>query len=92
LLLNATLLNVAIDFWLNVVFNLAMPKHPDADLILRLGGPTKVAGLLSLPKFGGAQRVQNWMARGIPSAMKVMRPDLFMPELATNTTTEGQGA
>lgn len=73
----------------------AMSKHTDADLIRKLGGPTKVANLLALPKFGGAQRVQNWMARGIPSAIKVKRPDLFMPELATHTNTttaEGQGA
>lgn len=72
-----------------------MSKHTDADLIRKLGGPTKVASLLGLPKFGGAQRIQNWMARGIPSAIKVKRPDLFMPELATttNTTTaEGKGA
>ncbi len=71
-----------------------MSKHADADLIRQLGGPTKVASLLSLPKFGGAQRVQNWMARGIPAAIKVQHPNLFMPELATNTTTttaEGQG-
>jgi hypothetical protein len=74
-----------------MVFNCAMSKHSDAQLIRQLGGPTKVAGLLSLPKFGGAQRVQNWMARGIPAAVKVQRPDLFMPQLATNQTAEGQG-
>jgi hypothetical protein len=78
-----------------MVFNNAMSKKTDAELIRQLGGPTKVACLLSLPKFGGAQRVQNWTVRGIPAAVKVQRPDLFMPELAntTDTTTaEGQGA
>lgn len=67
-----------------------MPKHTDADLIQKLGGPVKVACLLSLPKYGGAQRVQNWMTRGIPAAMKVQRPDLFMPELANQAASADQ--
>lgn len=54
----------------------------DIQIITALGGPSKVAELLSLPKKGGQQRVQNWLARGIPARMKVKRPDLFMPELA----------
>ena len=72
------LLNAAIDFRVNVVFNLCMSTHTDAELIANLGGPTKVAEMLGLPKFGGAQRVQNWLYRGIPSAIKVQRPELFM--------------
>lgn len=59
-----------------------MKNHIDQKLIDDLGGPSKVAELLGLPKLGGQQRVQNWIARGIPSAVKVLRPDLFMPELA----------
>ncbi len=54
----------------------------DADLIKRLGGPSKVAEILSIDKRGGAQRVQNWMVRGIPSHIKVNYPHIFMPELA----------
>ncbi|MDB5965169.1 MAG: putative phage protein [Polaromonas sp.] len=54
----------------------------DKQLINDLGGPSKVAEMLGLPKLGGQQRVQNWLARGIPAAVKVDRPDLFMPELA----------
>ena len=54
----------------------------DAEIISKLGGPSKVAELLGIQKSGGAQRVQNWITRGIPSQMKVNRPDLFMPELA----------
>ncbi|MFN3375222.1 MAG: hypothetical protein ACK40S_01545, partial [Burkholderiaceae bacterium] len=46
-----------------------------------LGGPSKVAELLELPKKGGQQRVQNWLVRGIPAQVKVARPDLFMPEV-----------
>ena len=54
----------------------------DAQIIAALGGPSKVVELLQLPKKGGQQRVQNWIARGIPARVKVERPDLFMPELA----------
>lgn len=50
----------------------------DRALIESLGGPTKVARLLRYPERGGAQRVQNWLTRGIPSHVKVSRPDLFM--------------
>lgn len=53
----------------------------DIQIITALGGPSKVAELLHLPKKGGQQRVQNWIARGIPAQVKVDRPDLFMPEL-----------
>lgn len=50
----------------------------DADIIRDLGGPTKVAELLGYDKAGGAQRVHNWLDRGIPYRVKVERPDLFM--------------
>lgn len=52
----------------------------DRKLIEDLGGPTKVAELLNYPKQGGAQRVQNWMTRGIPAKVKVEHPELFMPD------------
>lgn len=54
----------------------------DRQLILDLGGPTKVAVMLGLDKTkGGPQRVQNWMTRGIPAKVKLQRPDLFLPDL-----------
>lgn len=53
----------------------------DDQLIESLGGPARVAELLGYDKVGGTQRVHNWKARGIPPAVKVLRPDLFMPEL-----------
>lgn len=56
----------------------------DRELIERLGGPTRVAELLGWPKYGGAQRVQNWLSRGIPPAVKVQRPDLFLAEAIQN--------
>lgn len=57
-------------------------KQHDANLIHRLGGPSKVAELIGIEKHGGAQRVQNWLVRGIPYKVKVDFPNLFMPELA----------
>lgn len=53
----------------------------DKALIEQLGGPTRVAELLGYDKYGGVQRVHNWLTRGIPPAVKVERPDLFMPHL-----------
>lgn len=41
--------------------------------------------MLGFDKDGGVQRVHNWLTRGIPPAIKVSRPDLFMPELAATT-------
>lgn len=55
----------------------------DAERIEALGGPTKVAALLNLPKLGGVQRVSNWKARGIPATVKLSRPDLFLEHLPT---------
>lgn len=50
----------------------------DRALIADLGGPTQLAEKLGYEKLGGVQRVQNWTVRGIPAAVKVKRPDLFM--------------
>ncbi len=53
----------------------------DADrmTIARLGGPARVAELLGYEKSqGGTQRVCNWLARGIPAAVKVQFPNLFL--------------
>ena len=58
----------------------------DADIIRQLGGPTKVAQLLGYGKKGGQQRVQHWLTRGIPSHVKVTRPDLFMADRVTVLT------
>lgn len=51
---------------------------PDARLIRDLGGPTKVAELLRYTKKNGPQRVQNWLTRGIPPAVKLQHPELFL--------------
>ena len=55
-------------------------KHPDAELIDRLGGPAVVARALGFdPKAGGVQRVQNWKQRGIPEVVRLRRTDVFGP-------------
>nr|WP_081067001.1 hypothetical protein [Burkholderia multivorans] len=56
----------------------------DRITIARLGGPARVAELLGYEKhLGGTQRVCNWLARGIPAAVKVERPDLFLSAVPT---------
>lgn len=49
----------------------------DRKLIADLGGPSAVAKRLQYAK-GGPQRVQNWLTRGIPPAVRLQHPDLFM--------------
>ena len=51
-----------------------------------------MAELLGLDKQGGAQRIQNWLVRGIPAQVKVDFPSIFMPELAAATATIAQAA
>jgi hypothetical protein len=53
---------------------------PDKELIETLGGPAKVAELLGYDKEGGAQRVNNWLTRGIPARVKLDHPEIFLRE------------
>lgn len=55
----------------------------DKALIDELGGPAKVAELLGFDKDGGIQRVQNWTTRGIPAAVKVLHPRVFLKDAIT---------
>lgn len=75
-----------------MVCNLRMD---DKTRILKLGGPAKVARMLNLGKWG-TNRVSNWMTRGIPPAVKIDRPDLFLvddpPELAAQAQQEASHA
>jgi hypothetical protein len=64
----------------------------DSDLIESLGGPAKVCELLSIPKHGGIQRVQNWKVRGIPARVKLERPDLFLPAMTAAATQPQEAA
>ena len=58
--------------------------HADRELIDRLGGSAKVACILGFKKDGGTQRVENWKKRGIPSHIKVQRPEIFMVDMVAN--------
>lgn len=55
--------------------------HPDWTLIESLGGPPKIVELLGMTEAGSLQRVHNWKSRGIPPAVKLSRPDLFLQHL-----------
>jgi hypothetical protein len=55
-----------------------LPMSEDKQLIIELGGPTKVADLLRFDKTNGPQRVWNWMHRGIPSQVKLDHPEIFL--------------
>lgn len=50
-------------------------RHPDADLIAALGGPSVLARKLG-EEFS-VQRVHNWRTRGIPPLLKYQRQDVF---------------
>lgn len=57
----------------------------DKELILKLGGPAKVAKLLGYEKHG-QQRVTNWMTRGIPPAVKIEHPHIFLRDVLKTAT------
>ncbi len=52
----------------------------DREVIERHGGSAELARKLNMTKPGSTQRVNNWKTRGIPSAVKLERPDLFSAE------------
>lgn len=52
-----------------------MSINTDKDIIVALGGSTKVAEMLGLKS---KQRVQNWMTRGIPAEVKLQYPHIFL--------------
>lgn len=57
----------------------------DKELIISLGGATRVCEMLGYDKSaGGVQRVHNWMERGIPAQVKLDHPDLFMRDLSNS--------
>ena len=73
--LNKLLLHNVIDALLNMVCNVGMT---DTELIAHYGGPAKLARLLGFPEQGGVQRIQNWTTRGIPPAVKIQFPEIFL--------------
>lgn len=57
-----------------------------------LGGCTKVADLLGLPKQGGAQRVSNWKSRGIPAEVKLAYPEIFLVNMPSPSAARSSAA
>lgn len=57
-----------------------------------LGGCTKVADLLGLPKQGGAQRVSNWKSRGIPAEVKLAYPEIFLVNMPSPSASRPPAA
>ncbi len=49
----------------------------DKQIIILLGGPSKVSDLLGYSKKTGPQRVWNWTVRGISAQVKLEHPELF---------------
>jgi hypothetical protein len=89
--LNKMLLNIGIDLFINIVFNMFMQRNShdteiqaDAQLIKELGGPAKVAEMLNFEKKGGVQRVSNWTARGIPYQIKVKHKEIFLSQFSAH--------
>ena len=50
----------------------------DKDLITHLGGPSTLAKRLG---FSSKQRVHNWLVRGIPPAVKLAYPKIFLKKI-----------
>lgn len=69
----------------------AMDIETDRKLIAELGGPSRVASMLGIDDKG-TQRVHNWMRRGIPAAVRVEHPHLFMPNMAQALANTAQTA
>lgn len=68
------------------------PIDADRALIAELGGPSQVARLLGFKKAGSVQRVQNWTVRGIPPAIKLAHPSVFLRDLKRSRTRPATAA
>jgi hypothetical protein len=58
--------------------NKEIQLQSDRDLIAYLGGPTTLAKRLG---FNSKQRVHNWLTRGIPPAIKLTYPKIFLKRI-----------
>lgn len=54
-----------------------MPMN-DAQLIDHYGGPARLAKVLGWHESRAIQRIHNWRARGIPAAVKLRYPEVFL--------------
>ena len=73
----------------NRVMSNALKPQLEADraLIQALGGPTQRAKLLGLSHRGSVQRVQNGTVRGIPPAVKLAHPQVFLRDLVNTESS-----
>lgn len=62
--------------------------EPAKKVIERLGGASRLAERLGYGK-GGAQRVHNWMTRGIPAKVILDNPDIFQSAPQDNRNVTG---
>jgi hypothetical protein len=58
--------------------NKEIQLQSDRDLIAHLGGPTTLSKRLG---FNSKQRVHNWLTRGIPPAIKLTYPKIFLKKI-----------
>lgn len=65
-----------------------MAGMTDEELIRHYGGPAAMAQLLQFGKYG-TQRVHNWLRRGIPAAVKVQYPHIFLRRRSTSRSQRG---
>lgn len=57
----------------------------DAELIDHHGGPARLAEKLGWHESRAVQRIHNWRSRGIPAAVKLKYPAIFLAKLAAPT-------
>lgn len=50
----------------------------DKEIIQKHGGTSALAHKLGFDKKNGPQRVNNWVKRGIPPAIKIKYPEIFL--------------
>ena len=54
----------------------------DAELIDHHGGPARLAEKLGWHESRAVQRIHNWRSRGIPAAVKLKYPAIFLTKPA----------
>lgn len=59
----------------------------DAELIDHHGGPARLAEKLGWHESRAVQRIHNWRSRGIPAAVKLKYPAIFLAKPARKSKT-----
>jgi len=77
-MLNRMLLHIEFE---KLNFSFSIVFMTDAELIMYYGGPARLAAKLNWTERHAVQRVSNWRRRGIPAAIKLKYPELFLSDL-----------